>query len=131
LSWPRCWWAADVARNVAEVILAVLLFVDATDVRGSFFGRDPRSSARILFIALPLSVALSVLIGRWLLPDLSWAVLTVIACVVVPIDFASAPSILRDEHIPGQVRNLLKVEAGYSDGIISPVFLVRARRCRG
>jgi hypothetical protein len=70
---------AEVARSVAEIVLAVLLFVDATDVRGGFFGLDPRSAARVLFIAL--------LIGRWLLPDLLWAVLTVIACTVVPHRF--------------------------------------------
>jgi hypothetical protein len=91
---------AEVARSVAEIVLAVLLFVDATDVRGGFFGRDSRSAARVLFIALPLSVVVALLFGRWLLPDPSWAVLTVIACTVVPIDFASAPSILRDGHIP-------------------------------
>jgi sodium/hydrogen antiporter len=113
----------EVAQRVAEFILAMLLFLDATEVRGGFLGRDPRSAVRLLFIALPLSVAFSVLIGRWLLPGLSWAVLVVIACAAAPIDFASAPSILRDERIPERVRNLLKVEGGYGDGILSPVFI--------
>jgi len=113
----------EVAQRVAEFILAMLLFLDATEVRGGFLGRDPRSAVRLLFIALPLNVAFSVLIGRWLLPGLSWAVLVVIACAAAPIDFASAPSILRDERIPERVRNLLKVEGGYGDGILSPVFI--------
>jgi NhaP-type Na+/H+ or K+/H+ antiporter len=113
----------EVAQRVAEFILAMLLFLDATDVRGGFLGRDPRSAVRLLFIALPLSVAFSVLIGRWLLPGLPWAVLVVIACAATPIDFASAPSILRDERIPERVRSLLKVEGGYGDGIVSPVFI--------
>lgn len=113
----------DVVEKTAEIILAVLLFVDATDVRGGFFGRDPRSAARLLFIALPISLAFSVILGMWLLPDLSWAVQLVIACVVVPIDFAPAASILRDGRIPERVRNLLNVEAGYNDGIVSPVFI--------
>jgi NhaP-type Na+/H+ or K+/H+ antiporter len=113
----------EVAQRVAEFILAMLLFLDATEVRGGFLGRDPRSAFRLLFIGLPLSVALLVLLGRWLLPELSWAVLVVITCAAAPIDFASAPSILRDERIPERVRSLLKVEAGYGDGIISPVFI--------
>src|SRR5262249_18741337 len=87
------------------------------------FGRDPRSAARLLFVALPLSVALSVLTGRWLLPKLSWSVLAVVACAVTTIDFAAAPTILRDERIPEHVRSLLKVESGYGDGIVSPVFV--------
>lgn len=114
---------SNTAQRAAELILAVLLFVDATDIRGGLFGRDPRSALRILFLALPLSLALSVLLGSWLLPDVSWAVLLIIACVVVPTDFAPAESILRDERIPEKVRNLLGVEAGYNDGIVSPVFL--------
>lgn len=54
-----------------SVILAVLLFVDATAVRGRLFGGDPRSTMRLLFIALPLSLGLSVLLGFWLLPSTS------------------------------------------------------------
>ena len=114
---------AEVARHVAEIILAILLFLDATEIRGGLFGRDPRSAARVLFIALPVSVGLAVLLGWWLLPSLSWAVLIVLACIVVPIEFAPAQSILHDQRIPEHVRNLLKVEGGYNDGIISPVFI--------
>ena len=106
----------EVAQRVAEFSLAMLLFLHATDVRGGFFGRDPQCTARLLFIALPLSLALSVMVGRWLLPNPSWGVLVVIACAVAPIDFASAPGIVRDDRIPERVRNLLTVEAGYSDG---------------
>ena len=113
----------DTVQPVAEIILAVLLFIDATDVRGGLFGRDPRSALRVLFIALPLGLALAVGLGLWLLPGLSWAVLLIIACVVVPIDFAPATSILRDDTIPERVRNALNVEAGYNDGIVSPVFI--------
>jgi uncharacterized membrane protein len=73
-----------VAERVAELILAVLLFVDATDVRGGLFGKEPRSAVRVLFVALPLSLALAVLLGLWLLPDLDWPMLVVVvACVVM------------------------------------------------
>lgn len=113
----------DTAQHAAEIILAVLLFVDATDVRGGFFGADPRSALRMLLIAMPIGLAVSVLLGLWLLPGQPWAVLLVIACVVIPIDFAPASSLLRDPQIPERVRGLLNVEAGYNDGIVSPIFL--------
>ncbi|WP_319449615.1 MULTISPECIES: cation:proton antiporter [unclassified Mycobacterium] len=114
---------SEVAERIAEIILAVLLFVDATAVRGGLFGGQPRSTMRLLFIALPLSLGLSVLLGFWLLPSTSWGTLIVIACIVVLIDFSPAPSIVRDERIPGRVRDLLNAEAGYNDGIISPIFI--------
>ncbi|MCK0172591.1 sodium:proton antiporter [Mycolicibacterium sp. F2034L] len=113
----------DAAEHVAEVILAVLLFVDATDVRGGLFGGQPRNAMRVLFVAMPLSLIAAILIGWWLLPGLPIGALVVIACIVVPIDFAPAASILRDERIPERVRNLLNVEAGYNDGIVSPLFI--------
>ncbi|WP_330181683.1 cation:proton antiporter [Nocardia sp. NBC_01503] len=112
-----------IAQHAAEIVLAVLLFVDATEVRGGLFGPQPRAVFRMLFIALPLGLGLSVLFGAWLLPGLSWAVLLVIACVVVPIDFAPAAFILRDRGIPPRVRDVLNVEGGYNDGIVSPIFI--------
>jgi len=114
---------ASVAEHAAEVILAVLLFVDAADVRGGLFGDHPRSAMRLLFIALPLSVGLAWLLGLWILPGVAWTTALIMACVVVPIDFASAPSVLGDQRTPGRVRDLLHVEAGYNDGIISPFLL--------
>ncbi|MGE2716367.1 cation:proton antiporter [Mycolicibacterium litorale] len=114
---------AEIAEHVAEIILAILLFVDATDVRGGLLGHEPKAALRILFVAMPLGIVTALMLGLWLLPGSSWAVLLVIACVVVPIDFAPVSSILRDRRVPERVRNVLNVEAGYNDGIVSPLFI--------
>ncbi|WP_431238708.1 cation:proton antiporter [Mycolicibacterium aichiense] len=114
---------SQVAQHLAELILAVLVFVDATDVRGGLLGRDPRSALRLLGVALPLSIGLAFVLGWLLLPGVTWPVLLVLACIVVPTDFAPASRILRDARIPERVRDLLNVEAGYKDGIIAPVLV--------
>ncbi len=111
------------AEQAAKIILAVLLFVDANAMRAGLFGAHPRSATRLLFVALPLSMGFAVLLGLWLLPGLSLATVVVIACIVVPIDFAPAPWIVRDGQVPGRVSDLLNVEAGYNDGILSPIFI--------
>lgn len=111
------------AQRAAEIILAVLLFVDATHVRGSLLGRHPRLVLRSLLIGIPVGLALSVVVGWLLLPHLGWSVLLLVACVIAPIDFASAPSLLRDRHVPARVRDVLTVESGYTDGLVTPVFL--------
>ncbi|MFE3189283.1 cation:proton antiporter [Nocardia sp. NPDC059240] len=113
----------ETALHAAEIVLAVLLFVDATEVRGGLFGRNPGAALRLLLIALPLSLAAAVGLGMWLIPGTGWALMLVIACVVVPIDFAPAAAILRDRRIPVRVRNILNVESGYNDGIASPIIL--------
>ncbi|WP_245569077.1 cation:proton antiporter domain-containing protein [Nocardia concava] len=92
-------------------------------MRGGLLGRERWSAFRLLFLALPLSLGLAVLLGSWLFPGLAWSVLLVIACAVVPSDFAPATSIVRDRRLPERVRNLLNVESGYNDGIVSPIFL--------
>lgn len=70
-----------------------------------------------------MSLGMAVALGLWLLPGLSWPIVLIIACIVVPIDFAPAPSAIRDGQLPGRVRKLLNVEAGYNDGIVSPIFV--------
>ncbi|KXP00734.1 cation:proton antiporter [Tsukamurella pseudospumae] len=111
------------AQRAAEIILAVLLFVDATHVRGSLLGRHPRLVVRSLLIGLPLSILLAAAVGWLLLPHLGWPVVVLVACVIAPIDFASAPSLLRDRHVSPRVRDVLTVESGYTDGLVTPVFL--------
>ncbi|MGW4214375.1 cation:proton antiporter [Lentzea sp. NPDC004789] len=112
------------AQLAAEIILAVLLFVDATEVRaGRLWGAYPGLVARVLLIAMPLSLALAAVLGWLLFPSLPWAVLLLIACVTVPTDFAPAERVVRDPALSVRVRSTLNVESGYNDGIVSPLFL--------
>ncbi|MBN9177542.1 MAG: cation:proton antiporter [Microbacterium sp.] len=114
--------AGEAAEHVVELILAVLLFVDACEVRGGVFGGQGRATARLVLIALPLSLLAVVISGIWMLPHLNVFVLLVIACVVMPTDFAPAATLLRSPRIPPRVRQILNVESGYNDGLVSPVF---------
>ncbi|WP_369027675.1 hypothetical protein [Nocardia farcinica] len=61
----------EVALKAAEIILAILLFSDAAEVRGGLLGRERWSALRLLFVALPLSIGLAMLLGGWLLPGLA------------------------------------------------------------
>ncbi|MFJ6262802.1 cation:proton antiporter domain-containing protein [Rhodococcus erythropolis] len=111
-------------ERAVELILALLLFVDATEVKKGLLGGEPAISARLLLIALPFSLLSAVTFGTFLLPATSVAVLVVIACVVVPTDLAPAAQLLHDRRIPARVRRILNVESGYNDGIVAPIFVV-------
>ncbi|MCP2244211.1 cation:proton antiporter [Lentzea aerocolonigenes] len=114
----------EASQHAAEIILAVLLFVDATEVRaGRLWGAYPGLVARVLLVAMPISLALAAVAGWLLFPDLPWAVLLLIACVTVPTDFAPAERVVRDPALSVRVRSTLNVESGYNDGIVSPLFL--------
>lgn len=108
------------AEKVVELILAVLLFVDATEVKGGYFAGERRTSVRLLLIAMPLSIGAALLAGAALLPSLSIGVLLLIACIAIPIDLAPTSSMVRDQRIPVRVRNVLNIESGYNDGIVAP-----------
>jgi NhaP-type Na+/H+ or K+/H+ antiporter len=111
-----------IAERIVELVLAVLLFVDATVVRDGFLAGERGAVVRLLFIALPLMVAAAFAVGLPLLPTPSWAVVFVVACVVMPLDFATAPHLLKDGNLPLWVRHVLAVESGYNDGLFSPAF---------
>lgn len=112
----------EAAERVVELILAVLLFLDAAEVRGGFFAGERSIVVRLLAIAFPLGIGVAFVLGFPLLDASSWPVLLAIACVVMPIDFAPAISLLRRGTVRRGVRHALAVESGYNDGIVSPLF---------
>jgi len=112
---------SPVTEKVVEVVLSILLFVDATEVRGGIFGGEGRVTARLVLIALPLSLLLTAILCGWLVPE-SFAVIGVVACVIMPTDFAPAARLLRSRLLPERIRSILNVESGYNDGLVSPIF---------
>ena len=113
----------DAAERVVEVILAILLFTDATEVPGSVLRRERPLVLRLLLIALPLSLLLAWLVGFVLLNDLSLWLLALLATIVMPTDMAPAISFVKDRRIPDRLRQVLNAESGLNDGIVAPVFL--------
>jgi NhaP-type Na+/H+ or K+/H+ antiporter len=112
------------AEHVVEVVLAILLFADATEVPGGVLGREPRLTLRLLLIALPVSLGLAWLAGLLLLPGVGLWLLLVLATIVMPVDLAPAAAFLRDRRVPERLRALVNTESGLNDGLVAPVFLV-------
>ena len=111
------------AEHAVEVVLAILLFVDATETPGGIVGREPRVTARLLGIALPLTLLTALGVGFLLLPGTGFWLLAVLATVVVPTDLGPAAALIRDRRVPARLRELLNVESGLNDGLVAPIFL--------
>lgn len=126
---PDPWFIFDIdfesSEHIVEGILAILLFVDATEVPGGIFGREPRVMARLLLIALPLSLILAWVSGLALFGGSGglW-LLAVLATIVMPVDLAPAAAFIRDRRVPDRLRRLVNVESGLNDGLVAPVFLL-------
>ncbi|MEU3839402.1 cation:proton antiporter [Streptomyces sp. NPDC028635] len=111
-------------EHAVEVVLALLLFVDAVEVPLSVIRRDRGLFVRLLGIALPLTLGAAFAVGYLFFPAQPLWLLAVLATVVVPLDLAPTASVVRDRRIPGRLREVLNVEGGLNDGILSPVFLL-------
>ncbi|MFJ2054970.1 cation:proton antiporter [Streptomyces sp. NPDC087908] len=111
-------------EHAVEVVLALLLFVDATEVPSGAIRRERRIVTRLLGVALPLTLGAAFLAALVFFPDRPGWVLATLTTVVVPLDLAPATAVVRDARIPARLRELLNVEGGLSDGVVSPVFLV-------
>ncbi|MFF3605765.1 cation:proton antiporter [Streptomyces sp. NPDC002463] len=110
-------------QRAFELVLAVMLFTDATEAREYARLREPVGQVRLLGLALPGSLVLAVLFGALVFPGTGWWLLAVIALVVMPMDLAPVLMLLRDERLPLRVRAALNIEGGFNDGLISPLFV--------
>ncbi|MFI6449227.1 cation:proton antiporter [Kitasatospora sp. NPDC050543] len=116
--------ATSDAERAVEIILAVLLFTDATDVPAGVIHRQRGLLTRLLVLALPLTLAAGVLVGGLLFPSPGWWLAALFAAVTVPVDLAPAAELIRDARLPSWLRGVLTVESGLNDGIVAPVFLL-------
>jgi sodium/hydrogen antiporter len=113
-----------ITERVVEVTLAMLLFVDANEVPASMVARERKVLARLLMIAFPLSLILAWAVGLLLFPGRNIWLVLVLAVIVVPLDLAPAPALVRDRRIPQRLRDLLNLESGFNDGLVAPLFLL-------
>jgi len=112
-----------VTERVVEVALAILLFVDASEVPASIIASERTVLTRLLMIAVPLSLIVAWVVGLVVFPGRNAWLLVVLAAIVVPLDLAPAPSLVRDRRIPRRLRDVLNLESGFNDGLVAAAFL--------
>lgn len=111
------------ALQTTEIVLALLLFCNATQFRGPLRAQLAGPAIRLLAIALPLSLILITAAGVLLPIELSVGVALIIACIAAPADYSKDFVHTRGGRVPGRVGRWLSIEGGYNDGLLSPVLL--------
>ncbi|MQA85791.1 MAG: sodium:proton antiporter [Streptosporangiales bacterium] len=113
----------DLIRVLAELALFAVLFTDG--MRVGF--RDLRSAWRLpgraLFFGLPLTLAATTLLARYVV-GLGWAESFLIGAVLAPTDPVFAAALVGREEVPRRLRHLLNVESGLNDGLALPFVIV-------
>jgi len=115
---------AETIKVVAEITLALVLFMDAMKTDGKFLKATRRIPIRLLLVGMPLTILLGALIGMWLFPEFPVIEAAILATVLAPTDAALGKAVVEDERIPIGVRTGLNVESGLNDGLAVPILFV-------
>ena len=110
---------AELVKVVAELTLALLLFVDASTIRLHDAGGDVRFPGLLLGMGLPLTIGLGTIVARLVL-SVSWAEAALIGSMLAPTDTALGLAVVTNERVPARIRRALNIESGLNDGIVTP-----------
>ena len=111
-------------RVIADLTLALVLFIDAANADLSVLGSHSKIPQRMLIVGLPLCIALGVVCGLVLFPGVSLFELCVLATMLAATDAALGKAVVTNKAVPARVREGLNAESGLNDGLCVPILFV-------
>ena len=108
---------------IAQLALFIVLFTDGQQIGARELARAWRLPGRALLLGMPLTFALTAILGVVVL-GLPWIEALLVAAVLAPTDPVLVSAIIGRGEIPWRLRNLLSVESGLNDGLALPVVLI-------
>jgi NhaP-type Na+/H+ or K+/H+ antiporter len=115
---------AELLGTLAELTLALVLFIDASNANLKELKHSFRIPQRMLLIGLPLTILLGFGTGVVLLKGLTLLEIAVLATMLAPTDAALGKAVVTNETVPSNVRESLNVESGLNDGICVPILFL-------
>ena len=106
---------ANFLSVLAELTLALLLFVDAATADLKELGRSAVLPRRLLLISLPLTIGLGILAGATLFDTLTFIEIALLATILAPTDAALGKAVVTDKNVPNRIRTTLSFESGLND----------------
>ena len=111
-------------RVMADLTLALVLFIDAANADLSTVRSHALIPERMLLIGLPLCIILGVGVGMVVFPDISLFELCILATMLAATDAALGKGVVTNKAVPARIREGLNMESGLNDGLCVPVLLV-------
>ena len=111
-------------RVIADLTLALVLFIDAANANLSTLRTHSIIPRRMLLIGLPLAIVLGIALGRVIFPDLGFYEVCLLATMLAATDAALGKGVVSNQAVPARLREGLNVESGLNDGMCVPVLLV-------
>ncbi|HEY3277665.1 MAG TPA: cation:proton antiporter [Syntrophorhabdaceae bacterium] len=110
-------------RVFAEVTLVLVLFTDASLIEVKSLVSSKSLPFRLLFVGLPLTMVLGVLLAVPLFKDLGLWSVALMAFILSPTDAALGQPVVKSPFVPKNIREAINVESGLNDGIALPPIL--------
>ncbi len=111
-------------RVVADLTLALVLFLDAANANLNVLQRFSGLPARMLLLGLPLSIALGILVGYLVFDGLGIFEIAVLATMLAATDAALGKPVITNQKVPEELREALNLESGLNDGLCVPVLFL-------
>jgi NhaP-type Na+/H+ or K+/H+ antiporter len=80
----------------------------------------------MLIVGLPLAIVFGTLAGTFILRDIPFWEVAVLAAILAPTDAALGAAVIENSAVPQRVRRTLAAESGLNDGLVLPIVLFLA-----
>jgi NhaP-type Na+/H+ or K+/H+ antiporter len=110
-------------RVLADLTLALILFIDAANADLGVLKRQFRIPSRMLLLGLPGVIALGFGFAVLLFDGLTLYEAAILATMLAATDAALGKAVITNEAVPARIREGLNVESGLNDGLCVPVLL--------
>ncbi len=108
-------------RGLADLTLALILFLDAANANLDVFKKESHIPGRMLLIGLPLVIAGGFGMGYVLFPGLGIFELALLATMLAATDAALGKAVITNKAVPIRLREGLNAESGLNDGLCVPI----------
>ncbi len=115
--------SSGVVKMISQLGLIIVLFNDSSSLDIKKLKNSWKLTFRLLFVAMPISIIMMFLFGRFLFPDEPQLYIILLVLILIPTDAALGKSVVSDSRIPKNIRNSINIESGLNDGIAFPLLL--------
>ena len=122
------WFDGDVSntelRVLADLTLALILFIDAANADLGVLKRQFRIPSRMLLFGLPGVILLGTIAAALLFDALSLFEAAIVGTMLAATDAALGKGVITNKAVPTRIREGLNIESGLNDGLCVPILFV-------
>ena len=122
------WFDGSISRTelrvLADLTLALILFIDAANADLAILKRQFRIPSRMLLVGLPGVIFLGTLTAALLFDTLSLFEAAILGTMLAATDAALGKAVITNQAVPKQIREGLNFESGLNDGLCVPILFV-------